>query len=372
MTQPNRRADLDGLRGVAIVLTLFLHYVSRSEFFPVYHAPWPIANLLDSFWSGVDIFFVLSGFLIGGIIIDNRNAVNFFRLFYLRRALRIFPLAFLAILLAYLAMPALGAGFPNDRQVPPLAYLLFINNLWTASGVSAYPPLGPMWSLSIEEQFYLIAPAFILLVSHRRWLTALIIIVLASPWIRLFSPWLSVWDFTLYRLDGLSLGMLVAILLREQAFLNYAAANQWSIKAITFGMVAITLLFSMSPEFSTRERIAFGISLNSFAAAGVIVYLHFNRDSGFSRALSRTWLVVLGRWSYFLYLMHMPILFCVAALGLPHSLRPVAALAICLLGARISWHYFEKPLIDYGRRVGYRQSPARLTAQGPFGNGRPG
>lgn len=372
MTQPNRRADLDGLRGVAIVLTLFLHYVSRSGYFPVDHVPWPIANLLDSFWSGVDIFFVLSGYLIGGIIIDNRNAVNFFRLFYLRRALRILPLAFLVISIAYLAMPALGAGFPNDRQVPSWAYFFFINNFWTASGVSAYPPLGPMWSLSIEEQFYLIAPAFILLVSHRKWTTALIFIVLASPWIRLFSSWLSVWDFTLYRLDGLSMGMLVAILLREQAFLNYAAANPWSIKAITFGVVAITLLFSLSPEFSTREKIAFGISLNSFAAASVIVYLHFNRDSGFSRALSRAWLVVLGRWSYFLYLTHMPILFCAMAIGLPHPLQPMAALATCLLGAAVSWRYFEKPLIDYGRRVGYRQSPDRLAAQGLSVNGRPG
>jgi peptidoglycan/LPS O-acetylase OafA/YrhL len=85
-----RRRDLDGLRGVAVLLIIFLHYISRSWYFS-YLGPRPVALLLDSFWSGVDIFFVLSGFLIGGIILDNGRADNFSRVFYLRRALRIFP-----------------------------------------------------------------------------------------------------------------------------------------------------------------------------------------------------------------------------------------------------------------------------------------
>ena len=102
----NRRLDLDGLRGIAVLLTVFLHYVSRSGYFS-YLGPLPVALFLDSFWSGVDIFFVLSGLLIGGIILDNGRAENFFRVFYLRRSLRILPVALLTIAFSYLVIPLL-------------------------------------------------------------------------------------------------------------------------------------------------------------------------------------------------------------------------------------------------------------------------
>jgi peptidoglycan/LPS O-acetylase OafA/YrhL len=162
----NRRADLDGLRGVAIILTILLHYVSRSGYFPSLGST-PVALLLGSFWSGVDIFFVLSGFLIGGIILDIGKADNFFRVFYLRRALRILPVAFLAIAFSYLIIPLFNLTFLWYSQVPPYAYVFFVNNFWTASGLHGYQPLDPLWSLAIEEQFYLIAPAFILSVGPR-------------------------------------------------------------------------------------------------------------------------------------------------------------------------------------------------------------
>jgi peptidoglycan/LPS O-acetylase OafA/YrhL len=267
--------------------------------------------------------------------------------------LRILPLALLAILFAYFVVPALGADFRSERQVPFLAYLLFINNFWTASGVSAYRPLGPLWSLAIEEQFYLVAPAFILLVSHRKWIAALGFIVLASPWIRSFSPGFSPWDFTPYRLDGLSVGMLAAVLLRDQRFLDYAMANKWKITAFASAAVSASLLFAMSSELSASQRIAFGISLNSLAAASTIVYLSFNQKSPLSWALSCTWLTTLGRWSYFLYLMHMPLLICVGSSGLPRSLQPAVALAVCLVGGWVSWRYLESPLIDRGKETKY-------------------
>jgi peptidoglycan/LPS O-acetylase OafA/YrhL len=212
--KPQRSQDLDGLRGVAVLLTIFLHYVSRGVYFN-YLGPKPIALFLDSFWSGVDIFFVLSGFLIGGIILDNGHAENFLRVFYLRRALRILPVALLAIAFSYLILPIFYPYTPQDKQIPPYAYLLFINNFWTTSGVGAYPPLGPMWSLAIEQQFYLIAPAFILLTGPRVRNIALLIVVSVSPLLRSYNLGFSSWDFTPLRLDGFSAGMLVAVLLRD-------------------------------------------------------------------------------------------------------------------------------------------------------------
>lgn len=360
LEKPDRRRDLDGLRGVAIIFTIFLHYVSRSGYFP-YLGPKPVALFLDSFWSGVDIFFVLSGFLIGGIILDDGRADNFFRVFYLRRALRILPVAFLAIAFCYLVIPFIDLTALRHAQVPAYAYLLFINNFWTANGLNAYPPLGPMWSLAIEEQFYLIAPAFILSVNARARNLTLLAIVSTSPVLRLCHLHFSPWDFTLFRLDGFSAGMLVAVSLRNARFADFAARRRMTINVSVIGAVIAALIFSSTPGLSLRERIAVGISLNSLSAAGVILFLYVNPKSLLSRALSRPWLVAMGRLSYFLYLMHLPILMCVGILPGPRSIQPLLAFGICVLFAWASWRFLESRLIHLGKLVAYHR-PALIGA----------
>jgi peptidoglycan/LPS O-acetylase OafA/YrhL len=358
----DRRRDLDGLRGVAIILTIFLHYVSRSGYFH-YLGPKPVALFLDSFWSGVDIFFVLSGFLIGGIILDSDHADNFFRVFYLRRALRILPVAFLTIAFSYLVIPFFDLTVLWHSQVPPYAYLLFINNFWTANGLNAYPPLGPLWSLAIEEQFYLIAPAFILSVNPRARNITLLTIVLISPILRMCEFHYSSWDFTIFRLDGFSAGMLVAVLLRKAHFEEFAARRLMTINASVISVMIAALIFSISPGYSLRERVAFGISLNSLAAAGVILFLHLNRNCLLSRALSRPWLVAMGRLSYFMYLMHLPILMCVGILGGPRIIQPLVAFGICLLYAWASWRFLESRLINFGKLFSYHR-PTLISTTG--------
>lgn len=360
----DRRRDLDGLRGIAILLTISLHYVSRSGYFS-YLGPPPVELFLDSFWSGVDIFFVLSGLLIGGIILDNGRAGNFFRVFYLRRALRILPVALLTIAFSYLVIPLLAAPIPVWRgEVPPYAYLLFINNFWTADGFSAYPPLGPMWSLSIEEQFYLIAPAFILLINTGARNLALLTIVVISPLLRMCDLGVSFWDFTLLRLDGFSAGILVAVLVRDARFSEFAARNRRMINIVVAGLAAITLMFSISLH-NPRTQVALGISLNSLSAAGAVLFLHINRTSALSRMLSRQWLVATGRMSYFLYLMHLPILTCVIYVWGQGGLRQVVfAFAISLLAAWGSWRFLESPLINIGKKFPY-QHPESINTHYP-------
>jgi peptidoglycan/LPS O-acetylase OafA/YrhL len=358
-----RRPDLDGLRGVAVLLIIFLHYVTTSGNYP-YLGPRPVALFLQSFWSGVDIFFVLSGFLIGGIILDNGAAENFFGVFYLRRALRILPVAYLTIAFAYLVIPLFNATLLSLSQVPPYSYLLFINNFWTANGLDFYPPLGPMWSLAIEEQFYLMAPAFILLAGKRVRNITLLAIVVVSPLLRLRGLHFSPWDFTFFRLDGFSAGMLVAVLLRSARFCGFAARSRTIINAAVISVVLATLVFDITPSYPPGERIAVGISLNSLSAAGVILFLHLNRNSSLSHGLSWSWLVAVGRVSYFLYLMHLPILMCVATLPCPRWLQAVLGFGICLLCAWASWRFLESPLIHLGRRFAYRR-PALMPALEP-------
>jgi peptidoglycan/LPS O-acetylase OafA/YrhL len=349
-----RKRDLDGLRGVAVLLTIFLHYVCRSGFFTSL-GPRRLALLLDSSWSGVDIFFVLSGFLIGGITIDHGHAENFFRVFYLRRALRILPLAILTIAFSYLILPLLNPSILWGAQVPPYAYLLFINNIWTSLGRSPYIPLGSMWSLAIEEQFYLIAPVLLKSVGPRTRNLTLLAVMIISPLLRIGNLGPSSWDFTFFRLDGLATGILIAGLLREPRSREFAVRNRGSINAVVIGLVGVTLLFSSAPQYSDLQRVAFGVSLNSLAAGGVILSLQIAPRSWVSKSLSQSWLVTTGRYSYFLYLMHIPILsYTMAAYIIrPSVLYLVIALGSTFAGAWVSWRFLESKLVLLGKQYSY-------------------
>ena len=142
---------LDGLRGIAILLVLMYHSVCRGRS----RLPWPVHAAGRLTWTGVDLFFVLSGFLIGGILLDAKASPRYFNTFYIRRVYRIFPLYFLVtgfVLLLYARFHLQPAEWHGP--LPWLRYLTFTAN-------AVYPgitDLGMMWSLCIEEQFYLVIP----------------------------------------------------------------------------------------------------------------------------------------------------------------------------------------------------------------------
>jgi peptidoglycan/LPS O-acetylase OafA/YrhL len=349
-----RRLDLDGLRGIAVLLTLLLHYVSRSGAFNLPGSE-PLTLLLDSFWSGVDIFFVLSGFLIGRIILAEGGADNFIQIFFIRRALRILPVAYLTMVFSYTVIPLLNPSALWYVGTPPHAYLLFVNNFWTASGHTAYSPLGPLWSLAIEQQFYLLAPALLLWSRPVARNATLVLIVLISPLLRSGDLGFSAWDFTPFRLDGFATGILSAALIRDARFVKWAATNPTTISWLSSGLVAAALLFSCSPQYCAAQRLAWGISLNSLAAGGIIIFLHTRTGSLLSAALSRPWLVLMGRYSYFIYLMHLPILvYVLTAWVRGPSLGAIAlAFGITLFGAWGSWRFMESRLIGVGRKIPY-------------------
>src|SRR5580658_7786517 len=156
-----RIPQLDGLRGVAIAMVLAYHYAdSVINDGPRFMKPLLRATCLG--WSGVDLFFVLSGFLIGGILLDARESSNYFRVFYRRRAFRILPLYF-----AFLALVFLPVHFQSD--IPWRACIFFYQNFWMAlhNRLGEYT-LNPTWSLAVEEQFYLTLPVLIYFVRPRR------------------------------------------------------------------------------------------------------------------------------------------------------------------------------------------------------------
>lgn len=356
----HRVVELDGLRGIAIGLVIALHLIIRPNY-----AAWEqllggsITRLLDMSWAGVDIFFVLSGFLIGGIIIDNRASRNFYVAFYSRRTARIFPPYFLLLTLAFLPLGSLGVQ-ADSGAVPFGAYVTFTANLFTSAGHAPSYWLGPLWSISIEEQFYILAPLCLRLVPGvlTPWLLVAVVTgsaALRTSWsLGLMEHSFSYWDFTLTRLDGLGLGVLAAWLVREPGFVHWAAARTRWLNWLLVGLIGLGAWFSQQPD---RLLLGPGILVLSLAAFVSILLLQINPATRMASMLRVPPLVVLGRYSYFLYLFHMPVFWVVqSVLTRDNFAAPfVTAVSLLLVGtlAVISWRYLESPLIRLGRRIPY-------------------
>jgi peptidoglycan/LPS O-acetylase OafA/YrhL len=186
---PARIPELDGLRGLAILLVILCHYVGNSNHLPLGFWRHLALSAFSADWSGVDLFFVLSGFLIGGILLDARNSPQYFRAFYMRRVFRILPIYYLwTLLFAFLVIAALvffPGRFPVSSadllQVP--LHLLFWQNMHYSLSPFQWIWFGVTWSLAVEEQFYLVAPPLIRFLSLRALIYALACgILLAIAW----------------------------------------------------------------------------------------------------------------------------------------------------------------------------------------------
>src|SRR5688572_4277989 len=176
-------------------------------------------------WVGVDLFFVLSGFLITGILLDTRGSDRYFTTFYARRTLRIFPLYYLVLFLGLVVLP----NFPEAHQAltgvgdnppPQWPYWLYLTNFSIADRGWAHGWLDVAWSLAIEEHFYLVWPLVIWLCPPRVMAALCAVIILAEPAARIFAratnvdP-LPIYVLTWFRVDGLAIGALLALAQRR-------------------------------------------------------------------------------------------------------------------------------------------------------------
>jgi peptidoglycan/LPS O-acetylase OafA/YrhL len=162
--------ELDGIRGAAVLLVLVFHWF-LSEGGLVF-LPQPIYNVLLMGWSGVDLFFVLSGFLITSILIKERDADNYFKIFYVRRFCRILLLYFAVLLLTlavfYLTLPVDSRNWLFGSILPVWSYLTFTQNLvMSATGTMGSKIIDATWSLVVEEQFYLTLPLIVRFVRKK-------------------------------------------------------------------------------------------------------------------------------------------------------------------------------------------------------------
>jgi peptidoglycan/LPS O-acetylase OafA/YrhL len=241
--------ELDGLRGVAILLVILHHYWPDSGRWASYQ------KLPHLGWIGVDLFFVISGLLIAGILLDTKNAAGFFRSFYARRALRIFPLYYLLLLVAFALIPLLQGGpWATSEFVrqsgSPLWYLLYQGNLREA--ITGHEPayvLAPLWSLAIEEQFYLLFPLLVF-VTPRAWLRRVLLsLIVFAPLFRLVAAF--TWPLnerveylaTPSRIDVLAVGCLLAVGLRD----GWIRISARTLKFAIFGALPVlVVVFAMN------------------------------------------------------------------------------------------------------------------------------
>ncbi|MCB1185196.1 acyltransferase, partial [bacterium] len=356
-----RIRELDGLRGVAILLVIGFHYLH------VQAQPGAAPGLVQAGalfrwgWGGVDLFFVLSGFLITGILLDHRDGARYWRPFYLRRACRIVPLYFLVIALFVALAPWGRAALPwlfADAR-PLWSYLTFTQNLLMHDAGFGANWLGVTWSLAIEEQFYLVVPLLVR-VLPRRALTAVFVVgIVAAPGLRLLVGNLGAYVFPFTRGDAILAGGLLALLVRTPG------AWAW-VRARAGGLAWLFVPALAAGVVLWRKNAGVGdpwLHAVFAGAALVAVALPLALPAGLlHRVLRHRVLVWWGLRSYAVYLLHQPVA------GLLHGLlrgEPVPvfhgwegsgvtllALAVTALLAEISYRFFEGPLLAWGRRRG--------------------
>ena len=366
MEAPARRiVELDGMRAVAILAVMQLHLFVVLPVFTYFQIHLPtLANVLSMGWCGVDGFFVLSGFLIGGILIDRRRSPNLLPVFFARRALRILPIYYVLLMISGFLL----RGWPDfPHQVPLWAFFLFLCNFFTSFGWQAPGPFGPLWSIAIEEQFYLAAPALIRRITRRPALALLGLAIALPPLLRLMlaSDWLPTsirWlDFTPTRIDGLAFGVLGAWLVRDArlgaALTQARATHRVALVLLGAGAFGLSQFTRLDEGFTFQTTVGITFLNAWFLAILLYVVLH-GTDSKLAALFRWRPLRSIGRVSYFLYLFHIPALIVITNLGFRSVLVVLPATAILLgVAAWVSWRWFESPLIAMGHRLSYERTP---------------
>src|SRR5271157_2343931 len=203
----NRIPQLDAVRGLAVLLVL----VHNTDIYPSLH----LGLIASNGWMGVDLFFVLSGFLITGILVDTKKSEGYFRNFYARRCLRIWPLYYSALLFMFVIVPLLRPSEAQTvfeaRSSPWWAYLFFLQNFLIPIPTMATGLLGVTWSLAVEEQFYLVWPWVIRYFSFTQVRRIAIAVICVSPALRFYLSLnhINIYSNPFCRLDALMAGALL-------------------------------------------------------------------------------------------------------------------------------------------------------------------
>jgi peptidoglycan/LPS O-acetylase OafA/YrhL len=372
-----RIPQLDGLRGMAILLVLLYHYVFLAS-------PTPRSSILHYLqaafrmgWAGVDLFFVLSGFLIGGILLDARDSPRYFKTFYLRRIHRIFPIYYLWIgtyfLVAFtpLIRWAGPIGIVRGKWTIIAAYGLFLQNVaWSRGDAFRTAWLAALWSLAVEEQFYLAMPSIVRFLSRRGLVKLLISVIIGAPLIRILvykyivpthgsAPYV----LTPCRADALAMGVLLALVLRQERSRAFLQGHLKMIYGV-LGLLLLGVLYLALVAYSqySYAMTVWGYSCLDASFSGLLVLALITPGGIWAGICRSPFLIEIGGISYCMYIIHTAVnSICHFAFSSPlngiSTLRSLAATVVAAgltwLVAKLSWRYLESPMIRLGHRYKY-------------------
>jgi len=373
-----RIPELDGLRGLAILLVLVFHYTAQEGVL----TPGTLADRVQRFtvmgWTGVDLFFVLSGFLIGGILMDVRSSPSYFKTFYCRRFFRIVPIYYLWLVL-YVALMVIAGNtisrLSNSGIRPPLdlgifSYFLFLQN-FVSMGLFGLAGawFGHLWSLAVEEQFYLVAPLVVRFTAARYLKWILTGVIICVPLFRMFLSRvlhvmaLKITVLVLCRADALAIGMLAATLTRgENPLISVPQNTRTLYVALGILSLGVVALWMFSPQSTTLGMQSIGFTWMALFYVVILLLAVGYPESWFAGIFRNKFLRELGVVSYCVYIIHIVVNVVLHALLLhkgPRISTGKGAIVTVFAGfvtysiAKVSWLLFEGPLQRRGHAFKY-------------------
>ena len=356
---------LDGVRGLAILAVLLFHFLAPVN--PHSAVDKTVTWVFSYGALGVDLFFVLSGFLITGILYDSRADPSYFRNFYMRRVLRIFPLYYAVLAVVFFIVPAIpalhGSEIATLRSHQAWAWLYGVNIYLAINGGWGFSYLEHFWSLAVEEQFYLVWPLVVWLLAARPrlFLAASLAVAGASFAGRIIASLsgaslISTTVLTPFQLDALALGGFIAVYLRQPG--GEAAAGRLILPMTVAGIVLMILQFAVR-HFSEYGNAVLSLRSGAFhllLAALLLKALAAAQPSLWSRFFSSRPMVILGKYSYGLYVYHHFFSHYFHKHGTEFALasrigcsppvalviQAVGGMAVSMVIAWVSYEYFEK------------------------------
>lgn len=356
-----RVKELDGIRGIAIFLVIIWHYIYCQVSSNIVNAKGgSVLELLALTWSGVDLFFVLSGFLIVGILLDTKDSNTYFSTFYFRRGLRILPL-YAVMLFGFIVLPNYISNDWLFAQTLPLwSYFTFTQNFFMHGFGFGPNWLAITWSLAVEEQFYLLIPLMVWGLSRKRLVYAFLFLIFMAPLFRLIFNLLGAYVFSFARADSILMGGLLAIIYRTPKIKAILDENYNLLLGLFFvflfgaGILTLDLpeIGNAFVHFWLAILYSLFISICTLRSGKVIDIFISNRL-----------FIWMGLRSYGIYLFHQPASSLVhqyfngntnpSFSNLQEFFATVIALIVTFVLAELSYRFFESVFLAYGKKFEY-------------------
>lgn len=378
MEADRRIPVLDGVRGLAICLVMVVHFLP-DYVMPNRYLEW-LKKLGHTGWTGVDLFFVLSGMLITDILLRTRGTDNAAFRFYVRRFIRIMPLYLASLVFTFCLLPwfvvkGVDPKFDIMQSVQAWYWVHCANIIVFLHGFSAMmsdtTTLAHFWSLAVEEHFYLFWPLVVWSLSERRLLWVATGLIITAFSLRVVAVFFfdSVQGFnvqTLTRMDALAFGGAIAILFRQT---DPKQLRKISLFIFPVTVTIITVVFYLQAGLWSRSTFVstIGLSLIALGYSCLIVILRTSKEGSLTVRLVDNWpLRFFGKYSYGLYVLH-AMLGPLMMLWLPENLvleycgSPLLAsfvivaakISISIVAALLSWNIVEAPCLRLKDRFQY-------------------